>query len=125
MRAVPNAARFRVEQTPQRGDFRVAKTKAFRGELTEHTGSHPALIRSVVHGVSTSMPMAITVSQSVTPYMAPSMCISMVISSGTTRKVGGCIGAPKNLLGTVVAISSGVTESSPMRRPAMFIRMNR
>ena len=49
------------------------------------------------------------------------MCMSMVMSVGTTRSVGG----PAKGLATVVAISSGVTPSVPMRLPSMDMRMKR
>ena len=69
--------------------------------------------------------MAINVTRSLGAYIAPNMCMSMVISVGTTRKVGGCIGAPKKRLGTVVAICSGDTSVVPIWLPLISIRMKR
>jgi len=63
------------------------------------------------------------VSRSVGAYITPSMCISMVISVGTTRSVGGIIGGLAKRLGTVVTISSGDMREEPSRLSRMDICM--
>jgi hypothetical protein len=45
----------------------------------------------------------------------------MVISCGTTRRVGGWPGAPKNVLGTLVAVKSLLTSLVPIRLPDIDI----
>jgi len=63
-------------------------------------------------------------SQSNGVYMSPNMCMSMVMLTGTMRRVGGWPGTLANRLTMVVAMVSVSSVPVPSLVPSMFMCMN-